>query len=60
MSPDLDLIPITVSVREEQRDVPVARHGVVVLDWRDNFEQRQYVQLLWSDSDRPVRQLHPG
>jgi hypothetical protein len=47
--PDLDLIPITVGVREEQRDLSLARHGVVVLDWRDNFEQRQYVHLLWSD-----------
>lgn len=51
--PDFDHIPLTVTVQEDQRDLTLAPHGVVTLDWQDNFTQSQWLHLLWPDG-KPV------
>ena len=47
--PDFDHIPLTVKVQDDRRDVTLARHGVTVVDWKDNFEQQQWVRLQWAN-----------
>jgi len=51
--PDFDHIPLTVTVQEDQRDLTLAPHGVVTLDWKGNFTQNQWLHLFWPDG-KPV------
>jgi len=51
--PDFDHIPLTVTVQEDQHDLTLAPHGVVTLDWKDNFMQSQWLHLFWPDG-KPV------
>lgn len=51
--PDFDHIPLTITVQEDQRDLTLAPHGVVTLDWKDNFMQSQWLHLFWPDG-KPV------
>lgn len=49
VTPDFDALPVTVSVREERRDVTLAGQGAAVIDWRGNFEAFVWVRLLGAD-----------
>jgi len=51
--PDFDHIPLTVTVQEDQRDLTLAPHGVVELDWKSNFAQNEWLHLFWPDG-KPV------
>ncbi|MBZ9716024.1 hypothetical protein [Deinococcus multiflagellatus] len=47
--PNFDRLPVTISVREERRDLTLATHGVTVLDWSKNFARFAWVRLLHPD-----------
>ncbi|MVN87736.1 hypothetical protein GO986_13300 [Deinococcus sp. HMF7620] len=49
VTPDFEALPVTVSVREERRELTLAAHGVTVLDWSKNFERFAWVRLLHPD-----------
>lgn len=54
LTPDFERIPFTVSVVEDNREVALAPHGIVTVDWTSNFIQNMWVRLLRPDGT-PVR-----
>ncbi|WP_156373001.1 hypothetical protein [Deinococcus sp. Leaf326] len=54
LTPDFERIPFTVSVVEDNREVALAAHGVVTVDWISNFTQNMWVRLVRPDG-APIR-----
>ncbi|GGS07384.1 hypothetical protein GCM10008960_37230 [Deinococcus sedimenti] len=49
VTPDFETLPVTVSVREDRRDVTLSGQGAGVVDWTGNFEAFVWVRLLGVD-----------